>query len=64
MKNQSGKTPLGWIITIVISLLVAGVVIAMIFADNENVSEWIKQTQNQNQIQSQNTSNNVKTQEK
>ena len=55
MKNQSGKTPLGWIITIVIALLVAGVVIAMLFADNEEFSNKVKEYRNKNntsQIQS------------
>ena len=32
MKDQSGKSPLGWIITIVIALLISGVVVAMLFA--------------------------------
>lgn len=31
MKEQSGKSPLGWIITIVVALLIVGVSIAMIF---------------------------------
>ena len=56
MKNQSGKTPLGWIITIVITLLVAGVVVAMLFVDNEEFSNKIKEYQNKN--------NTVQTQKK
>jgi len=48
MKSQSGKSPLGWIITIVISLLVAGVVIAMLLVGNEDVSNKIEQYQNKN----------------
>lgn len=31
MKEQAGKTPLGWIITIVVSSIIAGVIVAMIF---------------------------------
>ncbi len=31
MKSQNGKTPLGWVITIVVGLIIAGVVVAMIF---------------------------------
>ena len=56
MKNQSGKSPLGWIITIVISLLVAGVIIAVVCVGNEDVSNWIEQYQNKitnNTVQSQ-----------
>lgn len=56
MKNQSGKSPLGWIITIVISLLVAGVIIAVVCVGNEDVSNWIEQYQNKK------TNNTVQTQ--
>lgn len=56
MKNQDGKSPLGWIVTIVISILVAGVIIAMLFAGNENVSKIIEQYKN--------NSNTVQTQSK
>lgn len=31
MINQNGKSPLGWIITIAVTLLIAGVIVAMIF---------------------------------
>ena len=48
MKNESGKTPLGWLITIIISLIVVGVVIAMLFVDNQEVSNKIKEYQNKN----------------
>ena len=48
MKNEDGKSPLGWIITIVISLLIAGVVVAMIFADNEQVTNKIEEYKNKN----------------
>lgn len=48
MKNQSGKSPLGWIITIVISLLILGTIVAMVFAGNEDVSNIIEQYQTQN----------------
>ena len=50
MKSESGKSPLGWIITIVISLLVVGVIIAMLFAGNEDVSKTIEKYQNKNTI--------------
>ena len=53
MRDESGKTPLGWIITIVISLVIAGVVVAMLFGDNSNM---IKEYQNKN--------NTVQTQKK
>jgi len=32
MKEQAGKSPLGWIITIAVTLLILGVVVAMLFA--------------------------------
>ena len=48
MKNQSGKTPLGWIVTIVIGLLVAGVIVAMLFVGNEEFSNKLKEYQNKN----------------
>ena len=48
MRDENGKTPLGWIITIVIVLLVAGVIVAMIFGDNEEVSNMIEQYKNRN----------------
>ena len=56
MKEQSGKTPLGWIITIAVSVIIAGIVVAMIFADNEEISNMIEKYQNKN--------NTVQTQEK
>ena len=31
MNGQSGKSPLGWIITIAVGLIIAGVAVAMIF---------------------------------
>lgn len=31
MKNQSGKSPLWWIIAIAVTLIITGVAIAMIF---------------------------------
>ena len=43
MENQSGKSPLGWIITIVVALIIAGVTIAMLFVDNEEFSNTIRQ---------------------
>ena len=48
MKGQAGKSPLGWIITIVVTLLILGVVVAMVFADNEQVSNMIEQYKNKN----------------
>lgn len=30
MKNESGKSPLEWIITIAVGLIIAGVIIAMV----------------------------------
>lgn len=50
MRDENGKTPLGWIITIVIALLIGGVAVAMIFADNEEISNKIKEYQNKNNI--------------
>ena len=58
MKNQSGKSPLGWIITIAVSLLIVGVVVAMLFVENEDVSNMIEQYKNKN------TNNTVQTQTK
>lgn len=58
MKNQSGKSPLGWIITIVVSLLVVGVVVAMLCVGNEDVSNMIEQYRNKN------TNSTVQTQSK
>ncbi len=43
MKNESGKTPVEWIIIIAVSLLIIGVVIAMLFIGNEDVLDLIKQ---------------------
>lgn len=39
MKSQDGKSPLGWIITIVIVLLIVGVSVAMIFGNEEIVKD-------------------------
>ena len=59
MKNQNGKTSLSWIITIVIVLLISGVSIAMIFGNEEIISEL------KEKIQSFNTNNTtVQTQNK
>jgi len=55
MKSQNGKSPLGWIITVVITLLVVGVIFAMLFVENENVSNVIEQYKD-------NTNNTVQTQ--
>ena len=51
MRDDDGKTPLGWIVTIVVSLLIVGVAIAMIFADNEDISNMIEKYQNKNNIE-------------
>lgn len=48
MRDENGKTPLGWIVTIVIALLIAGVTVAMLFADNEDVSKMIEGFLNKN----------------
>ena len=48
MRDESGKTPLEWIVTIVISLLIAGVIIAMLFAGNEDVWKTIENFMNKN----------------
>lgn len=58
MKNQSGKSPLGWIITITVVLIIVGVSIAMIFGGTDIVSE-IK-----GKIQNSNTNNTVQSQTK
>lgn len=47
MKKQDGKTPLGWIITIVIVTLIVGVSIAMLF-DGDEVRDSLKQMMNKN----------------
>ena len=39
MKGQSGKSPFGWIITIVIVLLIVGVSVAMIFGNEEIIKD-------------------------
>ena len=49
MKSENGKTPLGWIITVVIVLIIAGVTVAMLFADNQELSNKIEEYQNKNQ---------------
>ena len=48
MRDEDGKTPLGWIVTIVIVLLIAGVSVAMLLADNEDVSKFIENFRNKN----------------
>ena len=58
MKNQSGKSPLVWIITITVVLIIVGVSIAMIFGGTDIVSE-IK-----GKIQNSNTNNTVQSQTK
>lgn len=50
MKRQDGKSPLGWIITVVISLLVVGVIIAMLFVGNDDFFDMIEQYKNNNAI--------------
>jgi len=48
MKSENGKTPLGWVITIVIALLIAGVTVAMLFGDNEDFSKMLHDFLNKN----------------
>lgn len=48
MRNENGKTPLAWIVTIAVSLVIAGVTVAMLFADNEDVSKMIEGFLNKN----------------
>lgn len=48
MKNQNGKSPLAWIVTITIGLIIAGVAVFMIFAENDDVSKVIEQYKNSN----------------
>lgn len=48
MKSQNGKSPLGGIITVVISLLVVGAIVAMVFVENEDISNTIEQYKNNN----------------
>ena len=50
MKNESGKTPLGWILTIVIFLIIAGVSLAMILGEDDvkNIRNKIIEFQNRN----------------
>ena len=57
MKKQDGKTPLEWIVTIAIVLILAGVAVAMIFG-NTDVSSKIKE-----KLQNTNTNNTVQTNE-
>lgn len=48
MKNQNGKSPLEWIITIAVVLVIVGVAVAMIFAGNEDFLNIIKRNKNSN----------------
>ena len=48
MRDENGKTPLGWIVTIAVTLIIAGVTFAMLFADNEQVSNKIEEYRNKN----------------
>lgn len=50
MKNQSGKTPLGWLLAIVIFLIIVGVSLAMILGkdDVKNIRNKIIEFQNRN----------------
>jgi len=57
MKNQSGKSPLSWIITIVVVLLIAGISIAMIFGNEEVISEIKQKLQNSNTNNTEQTEN-------
>lgn len=55
MRDDNGMTPLGWIVTIAVVLLIIGVSVAMIFGNEFELPN--KKDQNQNQ----NTSNTVQT---
>lgn len=56
MKAQDGKSPFEWILTIAVTAVIVGVVIAMIFAGNtDEIVNKIKQNQNTN------TNNTVQT---
>lgn len=39
MNKQDGKTPLMWVVTIAVALIIGGVIIAMIFGNTDIVSE-------------------------
>ena len=41
MDEHTGKAPLGWIITLVIFLIIAGVSIAMIFEGTDSIPNLI-----------------------
>ena len=46
MKNQKGYTPLTWILIVSISLLIIGVIIAMLFVNTDIVYEIKEKIQN------------------
>ena len=46
MDRQAGKTPLGWIITIVVLLIIAGASVAMIFGETDIIPNLIEKIQN------------------
>ena len=46
MKNQSGKSPLGWIIVLVVLLIIAGISVAMIFGGTDIIPNLIEKIQN------------------
>ena len=52
MKDEKGMTPLAWVVTIAVLLIIAGISIAMIFGGDEGTSS---------NIQNQNTNNTVQT---
>ena len=49
MKDANGDiTPLGRLIAVVITVIVAGIVVAMLFGDNEQVLNKIEEYKNKN----------------
>ena len=49
MKAQDGKSPFQWILTIAITSVIVGIIIAMIFGGNtDEIVDKIKQNQNTN----------------
>ena len=61
MKKQDGKTPLEWIITIVVSIIIIGAAIAMLVGGNtEEITNMVKEKINLNT----NTNDTVQTQTK
>ena len=60
MKKQDGKTPLEWIITIVVSIIIIGAAIAMLVGNTEEIINIVKEKINRDT----NTNDIVQTQTK